>query len=302
MSRVKSIVLAIALTAASVGALAALAEGSDPVNPGPVNPQVAPAIPPGLLTPVRYSTVELSRPVTPVRKAPADLVKDIVARYGGLSILEARFGQPPPGWGEGSDSSQVVPEEYRSGKWLYLTVAADNPAAGSMRPIWEAHLVAGALRDELHATDAANGDLIAARVSLRLPSGRVVENVGSGLGNVAFNQGFSPANSASIERQVRAATHALGLEVRSLAVLHPLQAAPAVVVTTTDPAKFVAQADTIVGEIFGRKAMYEGQYFQADDPTGGPVFIQSVAYRAGVGGRWVRPDLDTRARPLASGR
>lgn len=242
--------------------------------------------------PSRYSQSSLSHASSAGISDPEAVLDAIVARYGGSAIVDASFGGPMPGWTCTDDPAIPCPESLRNGHWLYTTVSttASGPPS-TTRAIWEANLVAGALRDELHLA-GIEGDLVASNVSVRLPSGKVEENTGGGLGWVAFAQGFSDADRGSVEQQVESAADDLGLDVNSLDVLQPLQAAPAVVISVDDPKEFVAHADDITIDLFGRPPRYEGEYFQANDEAGQAVFVQAAAFRSGVGMRWVRPDLD----------
>lgn len=289
IQRRKSLILAIALAAALPSV--ALALSNDSKTPRVAGPNESPVV----VTPVRYSESSLSRRHVGGPTEPSAILNEILARYGGQAVLESKLGGPPHGWSATEDPNAPVPARVRGGRWLYTTVAANSLAASSVRPLWEANLVAGALRDELWLA-GVEGDLIVSKVSVRLPSGRLVENVGGGIGIVAFGQSFSDASSLSIETSIRAAANALGLDVLSVSVLRPLQAAPAIVVSTDDAEHLVANAGAILKKLFfGKAATYEGLYFEAvDGPVGKPVLIQATDFRSGAGIQWVRPDLDPR--------
>ncbi len=241
--------------------------------------------------PVRYSVSNepLTRPES--FSTPKAILAGILSRYGGSAVTDAYFGGPTPGWTGTEDPSIPLPAEYRDGRWLYSEVSAQSKGAGSMRALWEANLVAGALRDEIHLA-GLTGELIASNTSLRLPDGRVIKYAGGGIGRVAFGQSYRNFDSPTIASGIRSAAVGLGLRVQAVSVHRPLQAAPAVVVEATNPAEFVKRANQIYRAIFDGVATYEGQYLEARDSSGDPFFIQATAFRTGVGSRWIRPDLD----------
>jgi hypothetical protein len=144
----------------------------------------------------------------------------------------------------------------------------------------------------MHA--AAAGQLVGAEVTGIQPDGTSLPDKAGGIGNVAYDQSFSDQRSSAISTTLTTVAGTLGFKVIDVRVLHPLQAAPAVVVKVPDPANFVAGADEAIARLFGTPPSFEGYYFEADDGSGSPIFIQATSFRAGVGLRWVRPDLNTR--------
>lgn len=240
--------------------------------------------------PVRYSDETLSRTAGTNARDPNAILKHILDRYGGSAILEASFGPPLPGWKGTEDPSIPLPPTLRDGRWLYTTVKADRQIGSAVaRAVWEADLVAGAVRDELHLA-GAQGDLIASNVSVRLPDGRLLENEGGGVGMVAFAQSFSSPSDGVVRERINAAARQLNFKVKDIDVLHPLQAAPSVVVETSEPARVAKNADFILHELFQPAARYEGAYLEVMDRAGRPVFVQASAFRVGVGQRWIRGD------------
>jgi hypothetical protein len=162
-----------------------------------------------------------------------------------------------------------------------------------VRPVWEANLVIAALRDEVHATGASD-DVIGSQISGELPSGEVLPNIGGGIGDVVFGQAFSAASPAQVQSAIRRNAAALKLRIESIDVLTPLQAAPAVVASTSDLAGVVSNPDGVINALFGGIATYEGEYLELRDSSGSPFFIQASAFRTGVGQRWFRKDVDPR--------
>jgi hypothetical protein len=292
--------ISVALVLGLVVPAAALARDSQSKQGTPTGASPTGASPTGAVTPVRYSSKSLSRAERSESSEPGAILTHILKRYGGSAVLKASFGGPLPGWRGTENPSVSIPPELRDGRWLYTTVKVASPYGPDVaNPVWEADLVAGALRDELHLA-GVHGDLIASNVSVRLPNGKVLENEGGGLGNVAFAQSFSALDDHTIEAGIRAAAQRLNLEVEAVSVLHPLQPAPAVVVRTLEPARFVSNVGLILNQLFEPATRYEGAYLEARDAAGKPVFIQASAFRVGVGQRWIRRDLDLRRQARAN--
>jgi hypothetical protein len=269
------------------------------VNGSPAGDRPETVTPPGTIgAPVRYTErTGLVRPNA--LREPAEILAAIRERYGGSAIIEAKFGPPPDTWTGTEDPSIPLPRELVGGRWLYTTVAAPALGAAAVRVIWEANLLAGALREELHLAGIA-GALIAANVSVRLPDGTLHRNAGGGMGHVAYGQRFADGDPAAIEADIRRAAAKHGLKIESIEVFRPLQPAPAIVVRVDDPVAFLADSNLIVRDLFGGVARYEGQYLQANDRAGAPVFVQAADFRTGVGQQWIRPDLDPRRHAFAA--
>lgn len=247
--------------------------------------------------PVRYAESSGTIPRLSTSQDPKEILAEIIARYGGTSILDSSFGGPLPGWTGTEDPSTPLPARLRDGRWLYTTVAGGANQPESVEPIWEANLVAGALRDELRLMNI-KGDLIASNVSVRLPDGTVMKNVAGGMGEVAFGQSFFNASAGPIQAAIRTSAADLGLHIVSIHVLRPLQSAPAVVVSTNEPSKAVKEIDSIIRKLFGGPAEYEGQYLEIRDSSETAVLVQASSFRTGVGMRWIAKELDPRLRSL----
>lgn len=248
--------------------------------------------------PVRYTAGSLNPASVRSGQPPGAVLRDLVATYGGRFLRpdSLAIGGPPAGWRpwEGAPASAPLPD----GIWVNGTVAIPALGASAVRPVWEANLVIAALRDRLHA-GGASPDVIGSQISGELPDGRMLPNIGGGIGNVDFLQAFSAASPGDVQRDIRRNAASLNLRVDSLAVLTPLQVAPAVVVTTHDVAGLIRNPDAVINALFGGIAKYEGEYLEVRDAAGSAVFIQASAFRTGVGQRWYRPDLDPR-RPVVA--
>ena len=269
-------------------------------GPGERTPhELAQALQRGPTTPVRYGTGTDSFSVA-ARATPAQLLDSILRSYGGHAVLAARVAAPPPHWQPTEDPSVPVPPELANGQWAYFTVSAAAAGAPSVRGIWEANLVAGLLRDYIHATDH-DGELMSGTIDLRLPNGEVVPNASGAIGNVAFAQKFSATSEAASTANLRRRVSDAGLTLRSLDILHPHGLAPALVVEVSDPAAFVKNSETILASLFAPVGAFEGFYFEADDANGAPVLAEAAAYRSGASQLWIRPDLDPRHATVTGG-
>jgi hypothetical protein len=225
------------------------------------------------------------------------MLKTIIARLGGNSIVAARLGGPPAGF-EPTDGSVPPPPSFIDGKWLYTTVSAPAYSWKYIRSVWEADLVAGALSDAMHAEGA---DLYSEEVSLELPDGTVIPNAVGGLGEVKFQQQFPTPSAPLVAGLVTQAASEAGLDVRSMDVLTADQPAPAVVLKTDNPRYFVEHVDEIIAKLVGNPPAVEGYYIRVDDAAGNPVFVRATAFRIGAGHEWVRPDLDPRGESRTKG-
>jgi hypothetical protein len=246
--------------------------------------------------PVRYAVGKLALRSAGPGTPPGLLLRSIVGRYGGHAVATAGVGVggPPADW-RPSEGGSAAPAPQ--GLWVYASVPVKGLGAPAVRPVWEANLVVAALRDEVHAA-GGSPEVIGSQVSGELPSSLVVPNIGGGVGDVVFGQRFAAA-APTVAAGIRSRATRLGLRVLTVDVLKPLQAAPAVVATTNDPAGFVDAADRNVNAVFGGVAVYEGEYLEVRAASGSPVFIQASTFRTGVGQRWIRPDLDPRQAPAA---
>ena len=182
-------------------------------------------------------------PARPI--APAELVGRLLARLGDdRFVVGANLGAPPAF----PPSYFGVTRRPADALWAYLvrsqpttTGAAPTPDEIVSRTLadWEAGLVVGALRDDFCA--AGGRPLVGA-------SGRS----GSDFSNAAFafNQRFANPAPDAFARLVADAGKRYGFTVVSLALLHPLQSAPVLVVETDrDRAAFMADVPAIMSKL-----------------------------------------------------
>ena len=235
---------------------------------------------------VHYSTKPLDVPQAKGNASPQQTLDDIVANVGGNTIASAKLGGPPPDLQPSEDPNAPHPKGWDAGRWLYLLVdAPDNSPAGTTKPIWIANLVVGALRDELFKNQ--NAPVISSRISVQLPDGTILRNIGGGVGDVELGQVFSSASDSDIRNSINAAASTAGYTVDSIDIMHADQPAPAVVLVTDDPSAAATDPDSLLTAIFGPPGTYEGEYLEVRGPDGTVALIQGSSFRTGVGQRWV---------------
>lgn len=217
-------------------------------------------------------------------KSAPEVLDQVRARYRGHAIVDAKVDGPPPGF-QATDGSVPVPESFKNGKWIYMTVAAQSNTFLADRPLWEAGLVVGAVRDAMHD----NGDyLYASRLSLLLPNGETVADVDGCCGNVVYDQLFDTPPADQIPSIIRAAATNSGLTIKSVEIINVDQPAPAVVATTDEePVKLFSQLGDITRQLFGRPTRYEGYYLEIRGQGSEPIVIEMANFRTGESTRWV---------------
>ena len=230
----------------------------------------------------RRAAVTLPTPAT-----PNALVEAVTKRYGGRAVESAVLVHATENV---VPDSPFSPAKGRAGFALNFRVRAPDAAEGGVRPVWEAHLVAGAVREMLHVQGER---LIDVNVVARLPGGSTTD-FPTALGNVAFGQAFVDDDPAALRAELERAADRLGLTVDSIEILRPLQPAPAITVTTSDPARYVAHHGEMHAQLFGGRARFEGQFLRVNDESGRPVLISGASFRTGTGSLWIRADLNPR--------
>ena len=254
------LILALCVTAAGAAALGSHSTGAAPDNR------------------IAYTSLLGHRPAISRTASPAEIVSAVHARYGGRGVVSASIGRRP------STNS-------RPGIWLHFQTAVGAVDQAAIRPQWEADLIEGAVADALAATDGEH--VAGSTIDWLLPDGRVLPNMGGGMGDVVPGQMFSDLAAGAIKLTLKQRLAQAGLEPTSIEVLHADQPAPAVVATTNDPRSAARAAASTIRLLFGQDPpIFEGYYFEVRDRSGAPVFIQSAAFRSGAGRLWVRPSVE----------
>jgi len=234
--------------------------------------------------------------VTPeAGRAPAELVRDLLARLSDRRYIERiEIGPPPPVALRHVQGYFAGERPPANALWAYIAAPvataalSDKPTPQQLRDQmlaqWEAELVAGALRDDF--CDAGGAPLV----------GWTIGRGGIGISDrtQALGQRFPNLNSAVFRARVAAVGRRYGFTLVELRLLRPRQLAPLLVVETNrDRKEFVADVPAIV-ELLNpathaahhTAVTFEGLSFEARDSVG--PFVRTVTARRGVvmGGQW----------------
>jgi hypothetical protein len=239
--------------------------------------------------PVSYSSRLAAPAGNPNGATPQSVLHALAGRLNSADVVDAHLGGPPAGFSAVDPASGLPPRDVSGTLWLHATVRARAASeAETTKPIWEANLLTGDLRDALYADGLQ--PLVSSTVSVALPDGRVLDDVAGGIGNVRAGQVFSSASPAKVETTLRAAAKAAGLQIGSIEVFDVDQPAPAVVATTTHPLAVASDPDKITNALFGEPgSTYEAYYLQIKDRSGVTVLVEGADFRTGVGLRWANP-------------
>ncbi len=215
---------------------------------------------------------------------PAASLKAAVARLDGHHIVTASIAQPPS-----------FAEDVGDGAWVQATVEIPALRDGlDIEPLWEADLAEGVVAEQ-SATSSNLRDAVAGSTFIAvLPDGKSLGRIGGGMGDVARGQVFDHQPDAviraSIERQL--ARH--GLKPLSIEILHPLDAAVAVVARADDGSddQLAEQFTELADDLFGSPPRYEGWYLELDTANGDPIARVSASFRTGSGRTWINPRFE----------
>jgi hypothetical protein len=217
-------------------------------------------------------------PVLPASSTPDQVVSAVLARAHAPTVVTAKLESPP-----------AVPG-IRAGQYLHFVVAIPADDERDMRAKWEADVIAGALADTF--ADRGASPIVGTVIDGKLPDGTIVPAIGSGFGDIVNGQDFSNSDPSHLKAAVAQALSGVGLRPITVDVLSADQAAPAVVAETSDPVTAATNAAETIRAVFGTNPPnYEGFYLEVRDQAGKPVFIESAAYRSGVGRQWFSPQV-----------
>lgn len=185
-----------------------------------------------------------------------------------------RIAKPPRAW------------RPRNGTWLRVRVAAGS-AADAVLPAWQGLLAVGAFRD--HSLSRLAGYALHVDTPPERHERRAAD-------------GPAPATAPSaavIRETVTAAVTDAGVRLDSLVMLRPLGPAPVVIVTVSDPERFLRDDATVFFAalstlVDGAGADADGLYVELRDPAGHAFKISAIGTRAGSGAGWIREDLEPR--------
>jgi hypothetical protein len=101
-----------------------------------------------------------------------------------------------------------------------------------------------------------------------------------------------PDDVVELVRAVHRAGDRSGAQAEELALLRPFALAPAVILRTNEPARFLKEIVPAFLTEFGDPCRYEGFYFEVLDSKGELVWQWAGSSRLSRGGVWTRPDLE----------
>jgi hypothetical protein len=183
---------------------------------------------------------------------------------------------------------------------VHLSVLVPDNDLDAILPFWHANLVVGDLREAMHTADPSR-PLFGEAVTLVSSTGKIVNTINTNIGDIAYDQRFSDASQSVLSAAIHEGAAAAGVVVKSIAVFNGLDPAPAVVVSTSDPKAYMANADLNEEKIFRDSTTYEGIYLEVQDAAGDPFLISSSSFRTGIGQTWVRADLNRSMDPTDDG-
>lgn len=228
-------------------------------------------------------------PVASTGVAPETLLRQILKRVDHAEVLDAKIVQALPGAAASETESLGTTAEPAVGPFLEAVVRGGNASASAFKGIWVANLIGGALSDGMAEHQLA--PLRGIHVLVQNSDG-TRSDAGSGIGRVVPFQQFTSEAAAALTRRVKGNAERLGLRVRSVAILSPVQNAPEVVAQTSEPkAEFIREAgmQDILSSVFGDTNSLEGCYLEVVAPDGEPLLKLAVANRSGIGQSWVNP-------------
>ena len=171
-------------------------------------------------SPTAYSA-ETASTAAPI--APGAAITSSLARLNDTEIASAAFVSPPPG------------ADARGLPWLRVLVHVTAMRDGlDIRPQWMADLLQGGVLELSGAGQNQRETLGGATFDALLPGGRVVADIGGGIGDVVRGQKFSLASNADAAADVAAALKRNGLEPVSVKIRRVLGPAPEVIAFSPD--------------------------------------------------------------------
>ena len=238
------------------------------------------------------SAQRTSTAVTGGTEAEQRLLRSVLERVGGASIVAAELGRAP-----GCPDDCFVASDPDA-RWVYFTLNVPDRSR-SVRAHWEALLVVGAYRDE--ATAVGIRPVEGKTIVTAYPAGEP-DRQDSVLAR-PHSAAVSAVPSDNLVRLIAAGARDSGAALDSVAFLQPKQLAPIIVVTTPDSHGFISERSVRLHEIHGRiidseQPLVDGSYIEVRDRDGALVTASGYSVRTGEGVGWIRPDLDSVAREL----
>ena len=302
------------LVAAGIAAAAGAIVAAQSAGPGePAAAGVAAELPPSPATWPDYPSFSpgscWTRPLGPgvirsapsfattsaAKAAPAELVRDLLARFGDRRYVKRiEIGRPPPITLHHLPGYFAGRQPPANALWAYIAAPAvtarlaGKPAPQQvgvqMRAQWEADLVAGALRDDF--CDAGGAPLV----------GWTIGRGGIHLSDSteALGQRFPNPSAATFRRRVEDVGRRYDFRLVELRLLRPRELAPLLVVETdrnrkqfvTDVAAIVSLLNPTTNAGTQAAVTFEGLFFEARDGDGPFVRTMTVRRSEVMGGQW----------------
>lgn len=230
------------------------------------------------VTPTAYTSEKAS---VPQATSAAEAIEATLSGLDREDFLDVHLGEAPS-------------SDARQGSWFYAIIAAQGESTIPVsRGLWEADLAQGATADRLAGGEPNLANVIVGSTILS-GSADQTEVVGGGVGDVEASQAFASRaqSDAEIIEDVNRALAKYNLTPTEVQVLHPLDPAVAVRATVADADNLGGDFDSIRAWVLGDPVRYEGLYLEIDSPNGGPLVVNSVAFRSGAGRLWIAPGYD----------
>lgn len=189
---------------------------------------------------------------------------------------------------EAVDIHGSPPVGAATGPWLNVTVAASDDRAGATMGDWEAALLIGQLRDEMHTSNLPQ--ISGYNIYLSVPDGATELLGGGAPGNVAYGQSFDSSPTSETSAAIENAAAAAGVTVKSVTYVHTLDPSPVIVLESSNPTAFLS-AHPDLDQLFKSIGVFEGMYIELVDASGIPAQIEWGAYRTSFGDRWNATDV-----------
>lgn len=237
-------------------------------------------------------------PIIPSAYAPVALGVPVPTVDAPTAIGNAVAGLTPGRFA--SVDYSLGPVGLYPGPRLTVTVNSDGSPGSDFEAFWEVSMLNGAVAEQLATTNDLRDALDGADTSIRRPDGSVdAQTTDVGFGNISARQVFSlaSASDATITATIDGVLAARGLTAKSITVLHPLGAAPAVVVSVHDAAELRGDLAGLQSELSGNGVLYPGLFLRIELSDGTPIALLETSYRSGEGGQWIAPGYDTLGGP-----
>jgi hypothetical protein len=223
---------------------------------------------------------------------PNAVLQSLIQRLGSPAVIDGTVAGTPPSYRATEEKGARAAPGALDGPWVHLRIRGQADDQSAILGSWQANLLVGDLREEMHAADSAH-PLFGEAIKLIASDGHTVRTIDTNIGDIAYGQDFSTSSPAQIESAIKAGCQSIGVSVQAFTVFQGLDPAPAVVVRTADPDSYLQNVGANERAIFGDPTAYEGVYLEVQDSSGKPVMISSSSFRTGIGQTWIAGEPPT---------